>query len=95
MFDRESFTQVIEGKRSNISSLALRFCNDSRHSGLTIIHARPIECRLFGDWSMTLIEKGQGGDMVQPLRMTGEQVIEYMLAQLHQQRLSVRLPVSV
>lgn len=55
LFDGDSFLQLLEGDRAEISQLFLSIAADSRHSDVEIIASGPTECRLFADWSMRYV----------------------------------------
>jgi hypothetical protein len=100
MFNQHVFAQVLEGERAKLSSLLLRIVNDPRHADVTIVEAQPIESRMFGEWSMTLIEHSDidqntapGG--FAPQAMTGTQIVRGMLDLLHRQKLSISVAVPL
>ena len=52
IIDRKSFMQVLEGERKAVNTLFKHIQTDSRHTGVTIIEARDVETRSFGNWAM-------------------------------------------
>lgn len=50
------FIQVLEGSRAQINPTLHRIMNDTRHSNMQIVSARPITRRGFGDSDMMLFD---------------------------------------
>jgi Sensors of blue-light using FAD len=84
MFDTLWFIQVLEGERETISETLLRIAADERHSKVTVIDARPIDDRLFGNWWMGVaslpveskIYTALGfGKRLDPRNLTGDQAV--------------------
>lgn len=46
------FVQALEGSRTKVGEVYGVVCNDPRHRDIRVIEAKPVEERLFGDWSM-------------------------------------------
>jgi hypothetical protein len=106
VFDRLWFLQVLEGERDVVSETVLRIANDQRHDRLTIMDARPIGERAFGNWWMgiaamqetaaRLLERQGLPPRFNPTRMTGEQALALAvdLAQQGLARELAALPVQ-
>jgi hypothetical protein len=52
LHDRRQFFQIIEGERAPVGATLLRIADDARHRDLRVLAARPVEFRLFSNWSM-------------------------------------------
>lgn len=46
------FVQALEGSRTKVGEIYGVLSNDRRHHSIRLIEAKPVEQRLFGDWSM-------------------------------------------
>ena len=57
MFDDLWFTQALEGERDAVWRTYARILEDERHRGVTVIDARAVETRLFGNWWMGLAQR--------------------------------------
>ena len=55
-FDGQSFIQVLEGGRAELSATFLRIAQDPRHTNLILISCTEVRERLFPSWSMGLHE---------------------------------------
>jgi hypothetical protein len=60
IFDDLWFIQVLEGDRETVWKTFDRIRSDGRHHGVTIVDARDVEAREFGEWSMALITRNAG-----------------------------------
>ena len=78
------FVQILEGEREKVSAALCRIMRDERHDAVTVMDARSIEARQFGNWWMGLASlKSADAAMLQrlgigkfdPRRMTGEQAL--------------------
>jgi len=56
IYHHESFVQLIEGPKKEISKLYSKIENDSRHYSLTIVHEEQIEKKEFSNWSMGFVD---------------------------------------
>lgn len=56
VFGGRVFMQVLEGSERSVLSTYLKILEDTRHSDCRIIHITPTEERLFGQWTMGIIE---------------------------------------
>jgi hypothetical protein len=52
IFNDQYFAQIMEGDRAAVTNRFCKIINDPRHSNLVIVEAKPIEQRMFTDWSM-------------------------------------------
>lgn len=52
IFNDQYFAQIMEGDRGAVTNRFCKIANDPRHSDIVIVEARPIEHRMFTDWSM-------------------------------------------
>jgi hypothetical protein len=85
LFDELWFVQILEGDREAVSATLRRIIEDERHANLTIMDARPIEKRLFGNWWMglsflrgdmsALYLKHGIGERLDPRRISGDQAL--------------------
>jgi hypothetical protein len=85
LFDELWFVQILEGEREAVSATLRRIIDDERHANLTIMDARPIEQRLFGNWWMglsflrgdmsALYLKHGIGERLDPRRISGDQAL--------------------
>jgi hypothetical protein len=60
IFDDLWFVQALEGDRETVWKTFDRIRYDARHYGVTIVDAREVEAREFGEWSMALITRNAG-----------------------------------
>ncbi|OEF07304.1 BLUF domain-containing protein [Vibrio genomosp. F10] len=51
-FNKKYFLQCLEGSREEVNKTYRRIQKDNRHSNVTIIYYKEVNCREFGDWSM-------------------------------------------
>ena len=85
LFDPLWFVQILEGDREAISTTLRRITTDERHDKITVMDARPIEERQFGNWWMglamlrgdksALYARHGMGPRLDPRSMTGDQVV--------------------
>lgn len=85
LFDSLWFVQILEGERDAVSSTLLRISSDTRHDKVTVMDARPIKERAFGNWWMGLgVLRGDNsalyqrhglGDSIDPRNLSGEQTV--------------------
>jgi hypothetical protein len=85
LFDTLWFVQILEGEREAISATLARIIGDERHDRVTVMEARPIRERSFGNWWMglamlrgdnaVLFERHGLGARLDPRQMTGEQAV--------------------
>ncbi|MCW8345097.1 BLUF domain-containing protein [Vibrio sp. ZSDZ65] len=76
------FLQCLEGSRDAINDTYHHILNDQRHSNVSILYFKEIDCRSFGDWSMgdipqshltTLLKlQFSGSEHFNPYKMSGE-----------------------
>ena len=83
IFDTLWFVQILEGERVAVSETLRRIMADGRHDEVTVMDARPIAERQFGNWWMGLALL-RGDDAVRsgrldPRRMSGEQAVALAL----------------
>ncbi len=57
IFDDLWFIQVLEGDRETVWKTFDRIRSDERHHSVTIVDARDVEAREYGEWSMGLITR--------------------------------------
>lgn len=53
-----SFLQFLEGAEADVEAIFGVIATDPRHGGLVRLYSRPIEDRLFPNWSMALARPG-------------------------------------
>lgn len=85
IFDTLWFVQILEGQREQVSETLRRIVPDPRHDSLTIMDARPISERQFGNWWMglgvlrsdnaALYARYGLGTKLDPRKITGEQAV--------------------
>jgi hypothetical protein len=85
LFDTLWFVQILEGEREAISATLRRIMRDERHDSVTVMEARAIRERAFGNWWMgiamlrgdnaPLFERHGIGPRLDPRSMTGEQAV--------------------
>ena len=54
-----SFLQFLEGEDADVEAIFGVIAADPRHSGLVRLYSRPIDARLFANWSMALARPGE------------------------------------
>ncbi|MBR7617948.1 BLUF domain-containing protein [Phenylobacterium sp. 20VBR1] len=64
-----TFLQFIEGARSSLDELMGKIRRDERHTGIIQVHDKPIEARLFPQWSMSLVRTSR----LNPAQLAGFQ----------------------
>ena len=84
IFDTLWFVQILEGERVAVSETLRRIMADGRHDAVTVMDARPIEERQFGNWWMGLaLLRGDNaalrGGRLDPRTMSGEQAVALAL----------------
>ena len=89
IFDSLWFIQILEGDRDTVAATLRRISADDRHDNVTVMEARPIDNRQFGNWWMglgflrgdnsALYTRHGFGTRLDPRKMTGEQVIALAL----------------
>jgi len=52
LFNQNYFAQVLEGDRKAITETFCRISRDERHSDVVLLEAKPVNERIFLDWSM-------------------------------------------
>lgn len=52
LFNQNYFAQVLEGDRKAITETFCRISQDKRHSDIVILETKPVNERIFLDWSM-------------------------------------------
>ncbi|MEZ8826071.1 BLUF domain-containing protein [Vibrio amylolyticus] len=83
------FLQCLEGSREAVNDTYGHIVNDSRHSKVTILDYREIDCRDFGDWSMGNVPQSKltallniqfsGSDQFLPYTLSAESAYLMML----------------
>ena len=87
IFDTLWFVQILEGERTAVSETLRRIMADPRHDAVTVMDARPIAERQFGNWWMGLaLLRGDAGlhanirsGRLDPRMMSGEQAVALAL----------------
>ena len=84
IFDPLWFVQILEGERIAVSQTLCRIMTDGRHDAVTVMDARPIAERQFGNWWMGLAmlrgdDAALRGGRLDPRTMTGEQAVALAL----------------
>ena len=84
IFDTLWFVQILEGEREAVSETLRRIMGDQRHDAVTVMDARPIAERQFGNWWMGLAllrsdDAALPGGRLNPRTMTGEQAVALAL----------------
>lgn len=91
-FGNGMFLQMLEGDRQTVSRTYNRICNDSRHSDSEIVDFSEVESRLFGQWSMRVIQLGKesppaikalamkysSSSSFYPFQMNGRQCLQFL-----------------
>ena len=85
IFDSVWFMQILEGEREAVSATLARIMADERHDKVTIMDARPVGDRVFGNWWMgvaalqgaseKLLTAHGLGPRFNPSKMTGDQAL--------------------
>ena len=52
LYNGRNFMQLLEGERAELDALMVRICDDSRHTGVTVIHDADVETRACPEWAM-------------------------------------------
>ena len=89
MFDELWFIQALEGERSAIWRTYEHIAGDHRHGGVTVVDARAVEQRLFGNWWMGLALRNKStedayvrcghGERLNPSTMSIDAVLKLMV----------------
>lgn len=89
IFDTLWFVQILEGEREAIARTLHRIMQDERHDYVTMMDARPVKERCFGNWSMglsflrgdhsALYARHGLSERLNPRKMTGEQALALAL----------------
>ncbi|MBV9558338.1 MAG: BLUF domain-containing protein [Pseudolabrys sp.] len=89
MFDTMWFVQILEGEREALSRTLRRIMADERHDAVTIMDAREVTERRFGNWWMGLaMLHGDSGELYarhglgprfDPRKLTGDQTVTLAL----------------
>ncbi|MGI9382857.1 MAG: BLUF domain-containing protein [Methyloligellaceae bacterium] len=88
LFNQTYFAQVLEGDRKAVTETFCRIANDSRHSDLVILEARPIRRRRFADWSMGFVSAAATEEVhrrycisnqFNPAKMTADSLLGFMV----------------
>ena len=88
IFDTLWFVQILEGERVAVSETLRRIMADGRHDTVTVMDARPIAERQFGNWWMGLaLMRGDDAGLhtnirngrLDPRTMSGEQAVALAL----------------
>ena len=88
IFDTLWFVQILEGERVAVSETLRRIMADGRHDAVTVMDARPIAERQFGNWWMGLaLLRGDDAGLhakvrdgrFDPRTMSGEQAVALAL----------------
>jgi hypothetical protein len=89
LFDTLWFVQILEGERAAISATLRRIIADERHDSVTVMDARPVDKRLFGNWWMGLgMLRGDNAALyakhglaakLDPRKVTGDQTVAVAL----------------
>ena len=89
LFDTLWFIQILEGEREAVSATLRRIMGDERHDAVTVMDARPIEARQFGNWwmglamlrgdSQQLLARHGLGPRLDPRVMSGDQTMALAL----------------
>lgn len=62
MFSNDFFAQVLEGDRKAVTETFCRISQDKRHGDIVILHAHPVEQRLFGGWAMSFAGQSEASE---------------------------------
>ena len=103
-FGDTMFLQVLEGSRRVISQTYNRILLDKRHIDAELIDFSEIECRIFGGWSMKVVQldnqpgvrdlilKYSNSSTFSPISMTGKQSLNFLheLTELYQKGIMLK-----
>ena len=79
IFDTLWFVQILEGERVAVSETLRRIMADGRHDAVTVMDARPIAERQFGNWWMGLALVRDSKERLDPRTMSGEEAVALAL----------------
>lgn len=68
------FFQVLEGDRHKVNALYRRLLGDSRHTDVDVISVKPLDFRIFSDWSMKYVPAEE--DVERVLKQCGHKRFE-------------------
>ncbi len=68
---RRNFAQVLEGRDEYMEAVMRRIRADTRHHSIRIVVDEPISLRLFGRWSMALVQRDDLSDALARLCSVG------------------------
>jgi hypothetical protein len=77
LFDGERFLQAVEGPRQAVLPLMDRIGADRRHQLVQIVENRPVQSRLFPDWSMRFKHVGEqqaGEDFLSEVKLATSRI---------------------
>ncbi|MGK7876130.1 MAG: BLUF domain-containing protein [Xenococcaceae cyanobacterium] len=57
-YGNSMFLQILEGDRKHVSRTYSRIANDKRHFNTELIDFSEVESRIFGEWSMKVVQLG-------------------------------------
>ena len=60
MFNGAAFVQTIEGSHASVDRLLMRIASDSRQCQMDVCDDRPIDRRIFPDWTMGYVQMDGG-----------------------------------
>lgn len=52
LYNGRNFLQLLEGEKAEVDALMARISEDSRHSGVSVLHNTDIEARRCPEWAM-------------------------------------------
>lgn len=89
IFDSLWFLQILEGDRDVVAATLRRISQDERHDNVTVMDAREIDRRQFGNWWMglsflrgdnsALLARHGLSNRLEPSQMSGDQVMALAL----------------
>ena len=62
LYQHETFMQMLEGEKQEVLDVFETIKNDSRHTGIHIVHTGDIDQRNFKDWSMGFFNMDRAGE---------------------------------
>ena len=88
LFNQNYFAQVLEGDRKAITQTFCRISQDPRHSDVVILEAKPVDERIFLDWSMAFAGHSDVADDLyrrfsthssfEPSKMTADALLHFI-----------------
>lgn len=88
LFNQLYFAQVLEGDRKAITETFCRISQDSRHSDIVLLEAKPVDERIFREWSMAfaghsdvaeeLYRRFSTGSNFEPSKMTADALLGFI-----------------